>query len=182
MLNILGKLEKKKILIEYYLRLAIVTVVAIGALLFSSLVLFVPSYILAVSKYNDAQSDLTTLKEKALRSEKENELNVKVIATNKNIDLYLKGNVVNTSAPSSIIKKITAIKGSAIKISEFTYDPGAKERIVITGTALNRESLAAFIEVLKKEPTFTSVEVPISVYVKSTDISFSAVITRELKK
>jgi hypothetical protein len=183
MFNILATEEKKKILTEYRLRLAVVSVFAISALVFSSLILLSTSYLLAVSKYNDAKTGLVVLQEKDSRENQEKDVNARILAVNKNIDIFLKSNTAGITTPSSIITKILDIKGSAVKIIGFTYDASAgQERIVVTGTALNRDSLARFVETLKKDPTFTSVDVPISSYVKSTNIDFSAVIVRGTKK
>lgn len=183
MLNILATIEKKKILNEYRLRLAVISFFAIGALVFSSLVLLVPSYFLEVIKYNDANNTLLTLQEKDSSAGNEKDVDARIIAVNRNIDLFLKAGPLGTSVPTSSIGKILDLKGSAIKIVGFTYDAGVdQERIVITGTALDRYRLAQFIEALKKEPTFTSVDLPISSYVKSNNIDFSAVIVKKAKK
>lgn len=183
MLNILPKEEKKKILLEYRLRLAVVSVFAVGALILSNLVLLATSYLLTVTKNNEAKNTLVTLEEGQGRAGNEKDINAQVASVNKNIALFLKPSPQGVVLPSSSIKKILEIKGDAIKISGFTYDVGVdQERIVITGTALDRDKLAGFIEVLKREPTFTSVDLPISSYVKSTDINFSAVIVKKSKK
>ncbi len=183
MLNILAVEEKKKILTEYRLRLAVVSMFAIAALMFSSLVLLSTSYFLVVSKYNDTKSGLALIQEKDDRAGQEKDVNARIRAVNKNVDLFLKSDSTRTLTPSLIIMKILDIKGSAIKIVGFTYDTSSgQERIVVTGTALHRDSLAQFVETLKKDPTFTSVDLPISSYVKSTNIDFSAVIIRSTKK
>ncbi|MBI5078210.1 MAG: hypothetical protein HZB11_02505 [Candidatus Yonathbacteria bacterium] len=183
MLNILATEEKKKILTEYRLRLAVVSVFAVAALVFSSLILLSTSYLLAVSKYNDAKTGLVALQEKDNRESQEKDVTARILAVNKNIDLFLKSDTTSTLMPSSVITKILDIKGSAVKIIGFTYDANAgQERIVVIGTALNRDSLARFVEALKKDPMFTSVDVPISSYVKSSNIDFSVVIVRKTKK
>ena len=183
MLNILPTEEKKKVLVEYRLRLAAISVFAVGALVFASLALLAPSYLLAVSKHNEVKDSLATLEEKDSRDGQEKDVNSQIIAVNKKIDLFLKANATSTLKPPSVIIKILDIKDSAIKITGFTYDATAdQERVVITGTALDREKLSQFIEALKKDPAFTSVDLPISSYVKSANIDFSAVIVRKTKK
>ena len=183
MLNILSTEEKKKILTEYRLRLAVVSVFAVAALVFSSLVLLVPSYLLAVSKYNDTKNSLESLEGKDNRIDKEKSTNAQILAVNKKIDIFLKTNTANTLVPSVVITKILSSKGDAIKITGITYSALLdQERIVVTGVALNRDKLAQFVDTLKKDKSFTSVDVPISSYVKSTNINFSAVIVRGTKK
>lgn len=183
MLNLLSTTEKKKVLVEYRLRLAVIAIFAVGALIFSSLVLLTPSYLLAVSKNNDANNILVALEEKESRVGKEKDVNLQILAVNKNIDLFLKVGTTTVLVPPVAIMKILGIRGSAIKITGFTYDAWAdQERIVINGIALDRERLSQFVETLKKDPAFTSIELPISSYVKSANIDFSVVITRKTKK
>lgn len=183
MLNLIPLSEKKKILTEYRLRLATVSVFAITALVFSSLILLIPSYLLAISKYNEAQNSLDELQKTTGQSGQEKDVNIQVLAVNKNVDLFLKGGSSKSLVPSLVIANILNGKGKDIKIIGFTYDvTAAQERIVITGMAANRDSLSQFIDTLKSDPSFTSVDLPISSYVKSINIDFSAVIIRIAKK
>lgn len=183
MLNILLVTEKKKILNEYRLRLGVVAMFALGALVFSSLVLLVPSYLLAVSKNIAAQKDLEVLQAKDNFGEQWKGINKKIIDTNKRIELFLKTDTSGVVLlPSEAVKKILSVKGNAIRIVSFTYDASdGQERIVVVGTAIDRDKLAKFVEDLKKDPVFTSVTLPISSYVKSTNIDFSIVIERKSK-
>lgn len=182
MLNIFPTEEKKKILVEYRLRLGVVSVFALGALVFSSLVLLAPSYLLAVTKYNSISDELTALESKQGRGGQEKEVGVQIREENKKIDLFLKGDTSGKLVPSQVISNIIGIKGVAIKIQGFTYDASAgQERLVITGIAADRDGLARFVETLKKDPTYTKVELPISSYVKSSNIGFSIVVERATK-
>lgn len=182
MLNIFPTEEKKKILVEYRLRLGVVSVFALGALVFSSLVLLAPSYLLAISKHNSISDELAVLESKQGRGGQEKEVGVQIREENKKIDLFLKGDTGGKLVPSQVILNIIGIKGSAIKIQGFTYDASAlQERLVVTGVAATREGLALFVETLKKDPTFTKVELPISSYVKSSNIDFSVVVERATK-
>lgn len=179
MINILPIEEKKKIITEYRLRLSIVSVFAVAALMFSSLVLLIPSYLLAVLKYNNATQELSTLKGKANTEEKEKNTDAQIVDINNKINLLLRGDEKKQITPSQVIADILNVKGAAIKIYGFTHDISAdQDRVVIFGTADNRDSLAEFVAVLKKKPEFVSVELPISSYVKSSNIDFSIVAVR----
>ena len=182
MLNILPTEEKKKILVEYRLRLGVVSVFALGALVFSSLVLLAPSYMLAVVKYNGISEELSALELKQSNVGQEKEVGAQIRDENKKIDLFLKGDTSGRLSPPQAILNIIGIKGDAIKIQGFIYDASAlQERLVVTGVAADREGLARFVETLKKDPTFTKVELPISSYVKSSNIDFSVVVERAVK-
>lgn len=198
MLNILPTEEKKKILVEYRLRLGVVSVFALGALVFSSLILLAPSYMLAVVKHNSISEELSALELKQSNAGQEKEVGVQIRDENKKIDLFLKGlkpdlqvrptadgglgDTGGRLSPPQAIMSILGIKGDAVKIQGFTYDASAlQERFVVTGVAADREGLAHFVEILKKDPTFTKVELPISSYVKSSNIDFSIVVERATK-
>lgn len=181
--NILPVEENKKVVNEYRLRFLTVAISAIGALILSSLILLVPSYLLALSKYRDATSELEMLQKKDGSSDYGKSVNMQVLEINKKINTFLKTSTALAPSLSSVIEKILEVKGDSIKITGFVYGVnGEQERVVITGTARSRETLARFIEVLKKDPSFTSVELPISSYVKSTDVDFSAAVVVVTKK
>lgn len=183
MLNILSTTEKKKILVEYRFRLAVVFIFAVGALVLASLVLLAPSYLLAVTKYNSISAELARVEAKQGSAAQEKDTNLQIISINKKIDLFLKGGVNATSSPSQMILNILNDKGTSIKIQGFTYDASVGlGRFVVIGSAIDRDSLAQFVERLKREPTFTKVDLPISSYVKSANIDFSIVIERGVKK
>jgi len=181
MLNILPTTEKKKIMLEYKLRLVIVAILAVSVLIFSSLVLLAPVYLIAVEKNKDVKNTFALLQEREGKAVDEKNINAEVATTNKNIALFLKPSDTTAVSPVTFIAKILEIKGDTVRISGFTYDASGVtgERMVVTGTARTRESLAQFIEDIKKEPRFTNIDLPISSYVKSSNIDFSAVIVRK---
>lgn len=183
MLNILPTEEKKKILTEYRLRLAVVCVFAVATLTFSSLILLVPSYLLAALKYNNAAQEFVRIESKtSLIDGQERNIDAQIIDINKKIKLFLSGDTNKQLSASQAVIDILSIKEPSIKIYGFTYEASVnQERVVISGVALNRDSLALFVETLKKDPSFISVELPISSYVKSENIDFSIVAIRGIK-
>ena len=103
-------------------------------------------------------------------------------AMNKKIEFFLKGAGAQPFSPLEIISKILKIKASTIKIQSFVYSTNTQGRqLVITGNASSRDSLAEFVAALKEEPSFSRVELPISSYVKSSDIGFSLLIENTKK-
>lgn len=176
MLNILPAQEKKKNLTEYRMRLGVVAVFAVASLILASLVLLAPSYLLAVTKYNNISEQLAQKKSKANLTGQEKAIDVQVRTINKNIDLYLKSGATDKLSPPDVIAEVIELKSAAIKITGFDYDAsGPQERLVISGVAEDRDSLAAFVGVLKKSTLFTTVDLPVSSYVKSANITFSIV-------
>lgn len=179
MLNILSTTEKKKVRTEYWLRLAIVAIFAIGTLAAVSLVLMAPSYLLAETKFSEAERSLSALQKKYGDNTQEKDLGVQIRDINNKILLLTNTTTGTGLLPSQTILSILAIKNSAIKLIGISYQStSVSDRIVLTGTAATRDTLSQFAEDLKKEPTFTNVTLPISSYVKSTNIDFSIVIDR----
>src|SRR3989344_3290884 len=155
MLNILPIEEKKNVITEYRLRLSVVSFFAIGALSVASAVLFAPAYILAVSKHNSSEEQFAVLEKKYGGAEQEKELGAQIREINTKILLLLSGDTTARLTPSQAVANILGLKGNEIKIVAFTYEAMAsQERIVLTGTASNRDSLANFVEILKKDPTY----------------------------
>lgn len=176
MFNLLPTIEKKKILNEYRIRLTIIIIIAIGALVLASLELLVPSYFLASIKNKNAQATVEILEEKYGDNTKEKELAVVIKNINKKIMLLGGEETATSLTPTELIDTVLGINDGDIKMGTISYDLAkGKERVIVSGVARNRDSLSSFVEALKDEPSFTTVTLPISSYVKSKDISFSIV-------
>lgn len=182
MVNILSRTEKKKILIEYRFRLGVTAVLAIAGLVFANIILLTPSYYILKTKYNFVSNQVAMLERAHGGIDQEKEINNRTRELNKKISFIGAVGNENTQAPLPTILKIIDVKGTAIKITSIFYEKnGDRERVVVSGNAENRDSLALFLETLKKEPSFTKVELPIESYVKSTDINFSLTVESSLK-
>lgn len=183
MINLIPKKEKKDVLMEYRLRLGVVATLAVASLVISNLILLAPSYFLAASKYNSISAQLAAIESKQGAVVQVKDANAYIKSINKKIDIFMQKGVAVPASPPQVILSILNIKGAEIKIQGFTYDGGVGQgRLVITGNAANRDSLAGFVEKLKSDPAFAKVDLPISSYVKSTNIDFSIVVERGVKK
>lgn len=179
MLNLLPTVEKKKILSEYRLRLATMGIFVIAALVLASLVLLIPSYMLAVSKFNSISDQLALQEAKQDLTGQEKNIDAQVRDVNKKVSIFLTGGGADRLSPPDVITRVISMRGSSIKIQGFDYDAaGGQERLAISGVAADRDSLAQFFDTLKKDSAFTSVDLPVSSYVKSANISFSIMATR----
>lgn len=182
MINIFATKEKKKILNKYRIRLTVVSLIVVDLLILANLVLFMSPYLLSVSKYNNLEKELATLEEVYGGGIKEKDVSSQVADINNKITLLLKADAKTELSPNQVMSGILQNKSPKIKIYGFTYDSVAnQERVVITGEALDRESLSSFFEELKKDTRFTNVTLPISSYVKSKNIEFSVVLERNTK-
>lgn len=189
MLNLLPLIDKKKVRMEYRLRLAVVLVFGLAFLVFANSALLVPSYIRAFSKHSLATEQLASVVGRgdiqSARDSAEKEATIKIREVNKKLSLFTSGEKKGEEklVPSEAFRKIIGLKTSAIKIFGITYEVSLeRERFVITGKSANRDSLRSFVDALKKDGLFTAVELPISSYVKSVDIEFSITVDRVNKK
>ncbi|MBI3634558.1 MAG: hypothetical protein HY228_03005 [Candidatus Yonathbacteria bacterium] len=179
MINLLPLEEKKKIRAEYRLRLSALVMLATALSLLASLILLSPVYLLTLSKYQFASEKFVRLESEQGKTEQEKELNAQINEVNKKTALFLKEDR-RQAVFSEIVTKIIETKGSTIRIQNIFYEtsPG-RERFVISGRADDRDLLALFVENLKKDPFFTTVDIPISSYIKSTDIDFSVILEKK---
>ncbi len=78
-----------------------------------------------------------------------------------------------------IIDQILAKKMSDIKITQISYeaDPIKGKKININGVAPSRERLLLFRQALESSKVFTKVDLPISNFIKGSDIQFSLNLT-----
>lgn len=180
MINLLPIEEKKKIRAEYRLRLGAIAALAVTSLFLISLVLLSPVYLLTLSKYQLASEKLVKLETEQGQKEQEKEINTRIKAVNKEINLFSKENK-EQAVFSEIVMKILETKGPTIKVQNMFYESSPQqERFIISGRADDRDNLALFIEKLKKDSFFTTVDIPISSYIKSVDIDFSVILEKSL--
>ena len=186
MLNILPTEEKKKNLKEYYLRLGVVSLVVAISLVLANLALLTPAYFNALAKEAEAEARIANATGKSVEetAKEEQVVNATITDLTKKVNLFL-GTSTSTATrfvPSEVFESILKNKTSSIKIYSISYDATLdREQLVVTGRSLDRDSLAQFIESLKKSGLFTAVDLPIQSYVKSTNIEFSVTLTRALK-
>jgi len=82
----------------------------------------------------------------------------------------------NKFLPSyKVINSVLLGKRPDIRITQILYvnDPALGKKISITGTAPSREVLLLFRQSLEDNPTFKNVDLPISNFVKGSNIQFS---------
>lgn len=183
--NLLPSEEKKKNRKRYLLRLSTTGAYVVVFLMLINFALLLPSYIMARSKKSIAETRIENTTgmsaEERERLEKETELSIKEL--NKKLETFSADTKTATTiiSPAQTIKKILELKSATIKVQGIVYEKTSdRERFVVTGRSAQRDDLAQFVEVLRKDPFFTKVELPLSSYVKSTDISFSLVLEHML--
>ncbi len=177
MVNLLTIFEKKRILKEYRIRLAIVSLLTTSLLLTISIILLVPSYILSSRKHSTVFKQLS-LEKKKITTLAEGKDPIKITKDiNNKLDILKKANTTLPD-PYYVIVTIIKHKPKGIFIKSILYDKNEnEEKITISGISENRETLLIFLRSMESESRFFGVELPISSFVKGENINFSMRIT-----
>lgn len=185
MINLATPEAKKGILKEYWFRLFIVSIFAIAALVAASIVLLAPAIILTELKHGSVVSALENLKKQnaAVGEVRVKEIDATIKEINRKAVLVLKGTGGESLVPSEVVALILEKKNSTIRIDSILFDVTAdRERFVVSGNARTRGALAAYADTFKVDKTFTKVDLPISSFVKNTNIDFSLSLERAIAK
>jgi len=174
MIRFLPETNKKEIKIEYFSRVLVFALVFLFSLSIISIFLVFPSYIISFYRDISIEGQSKTIQStKTDTSEQENIVKI----TNELVTLISQ---FEDKAPSVPMSNILDKQNKDIKIVEISY---SKEnngfRFVIKGTALTREGLLSFVKDLKSDKKLSGVNLPVSDFVKSSDINFSLTIKSE---
>jgi hypothetical protein len=177
MINLIPNEEKKAKVKDFYFRLTVVLFFILGFSAVIASITILPAYFLSAVKKNVAVSKLETKKKESLppldqealtaASDLENKL---VIAETNKQRKYV--------VSQEVVSKILLKKMADIKISEISYTEGPKgKQISLAGTAPNRERLLMFRKILEDDLSFKEVDLPISNFIRGSNIEFSLTLT-----
>ena len=178
MINLIPKEEKKKMATDFYFRLLILFMFMLSFAVAVATISLLPAYFFSLVK------DSTSLTK--LQIQKNNiapEMGEQSMATinDMNAKLNLVENAEKNKFPIStkVINEILLNKTSNIKIVQiqYQYDPIAGKTISILGTAPSRQALLTFQEALQNDPAFKNVNLPISNFVKESNLEFNLSLT-----
>jgi len=137
-----------------------------------------PAYFISVTK-----KDFTTTKLTLQEQEPVSTSDQETLGASKELDRQL-GLIEKTKTSSyfvsqKVINEIMLAKTPSIKITEIFYqnDPQKGKTVIINGTAPSREILLSFRTALEDNVAFKKVDLPISNFVKGSDIKFSLSLT-----
>lgn len=173
MINLIPKEEKKKMITDFYYKLAILFVVMLDFCILVAFFSILPSYFISSIKYSLISAKLENQKLEPLSP-----LGEESLALVKDIDkkLVLVENFEKNKFLLSVqvINAILSEKRPDIKITQILYENNEinGRKISLTGIASSREVLLSFRQTLEDNPTFKNVVLPISNFVKGSDINF----------
>lgn len=173
MINLVPIEEQKNMAKGFYLRLIVVFFVALALAVFVAIISLVPSYFLALNKERLAESKLEIQKSETIP-----QLDKDTVLLIKDIDTKMK--IVEKSMASKflvseeVINQIISDKMPDIKITRISFDKDvvAGKKVSIYGTAPSRERLLLFRKSLEENKSFKQVDLPVSNFIKGSDIQF----------
>lgn len=172
MINLIPSQQKKKMQRDFLMRVSVVALFTIGFTILIGSVALLPSYFHVIVKSNLVKQKLA-IQENTPVPEVESEVMAKVEDLNKKLGLIENAKANNFLVSRRVIDDIILKKIPEIKIESIYYGSTIKGReIRINGSAPSREKLLIFRLALENDPSFSRVDLPISNFVKGSDIKF----------
>ncbi len=163
---------------EFYYRLGTLAFLAIAVVFGVGIISLTPAYFLSLVNNASAEKKLKIQEEEPLPVFDE-ESRQAVEDINRKLAL-IEGAQKNTfSVIERAIQAVVAKKIPGIRINRIAYNDTAVKgkQISITGTAPSRDVLLQFRQAFEKDVSFTNVELPISNFVKGSNIEFNLNVT-----
>lgn len=173
MINLIPNQEKKKMARDFYYRLTVIFILMLSTVVFIAALALLPAYLLSNSKKNIALQRLEL--QKAETAPFFNEETREIIKqTNKKLDIIETAQNGKFPVSEKVISAVLKEKISSIKIVQISYENNTVEgkKIRISGTAPSRDVLLLFRKTLESSEAFKSVDLPISNFVKGSNIQF----------
>jgi hypothetical protein len=174
MINLIPNHEKKTKVKDFYFRLTVVSFVVLALCILIASIAILPSYFLSSVRRNLVATKIEVQTNQAIPQASQDIL--ATIATLKSkIDLVENAEKKKYLISEKIINQIMLQKMPEIKIKQISYEnttTGGK-KVVIRGLAPSREKLLLFRQALEDDAAFKKVDLPISNFVKGSNIPFS---------
>ncbi|MBI5139779.1 hypothetical protein HZA26_04205 [Candidatus Nomurabacteria bacterium] len=173
MINLIPNEEKKRKIKDFYFRATVVFFAVLGFSVFVSCATILPAYFFSLEKKNFVNNKLEVEKKANLPEPDSKALLLKDDLIKK-LSLIEKIQAEKYIVSEKIINEIILKKMSDIKISSISYqnDLVKGKSININGTAPSRERLTVFRKSLEENTSFKKVDLPVSNFVKGSNIQF----------
>ncbi|MDR3519723.1 MAG: hypothetical protein P4L63_02455 [Candidatus Pacebacteria bacterium] len=174
MINLIPKEDKKKMAMAFYYRLLVLFLVMFSFAMFIASVALLPAYFASTTKDSIAELKLETQKNTTVPLLGQESLTA-IQDMNNKLSLVEKAEENKFPISKNIISDIISSKTSDIKITQILYtdDPTVGKQITILGTAPSRESLLSFEQSLENNPAFKNINLPISSFIKDSNLQFN---------
>lgn len=172
MLHFLLQNNKKKMALEYIFR---VSIILLGFIVISSIILvtlLLPPVFFTTYKNKTISGQLDTVKVTYANKDDDPALLIKKV---NQMAMVLSDKNINGLPISDIIERIISLKNKNIKIINIKISEQAdlSKKIEITGISNSRDDLMMFDKNLQGDGLFYNIDLPISSFIKNTDIDFT---------
>jgi len=174
MINLIPKEDKKKISRDFYRRVVFLFLMMASLCILVALVAVLPSYFLSKVKDSVSDAKLAAQKNEQLPLLGEQSL-AEIKDINSKLDLVDRAEKNKFSISEKIINTVLSKKTPNIKITQIVYENDAVlgRKVSVVGIASSRDVLLTFKQALTDKSTFKSVDLPISNFVKTSNIQFN---------
>jgi len=177
MINLTPNKEKKEMVRGFYFRLLALFLLMVSASFFVAFLSIFPAYLLSSAKNNIIDIKLETQRNEPVPVPDEDTLaDIRDIDTR--LSLIENAELNKFAVSNRVINAIISKKMPNIKITDISFknelktDLTQEKKISIQGTAPSRELLLLFRKALEDDSNFKSVDLPISNFIKGSDIEF----------
>jgi hypothetical protein len=171
MLNLMPQQEKKRLVLDYRLRLACVAAIFVSALAVIASIGLFPSYVNERSKRAELEKELQRA---AAEDNAATFQNLEALtASNKVLADYIEGRIALIQAvplASSITERVFGMAGPTVTITAIDI---IANTISVRGNAETRDELIAFYQRVKQDPDFKGAILPIANIAKSVNPDFT---------
>ena len=173
MINLIPNQEKKRMRRDFYYRLIVLLLFALSNCFLVVTVALLPAYFLSVVKNKTANNKLESQKEERLPVF-DDATRASTTDLNKKLDSIEAAQKNDFPVSSKVIDAVLGKKLPGMKITQisYTHDATKGKTIDIRGTAPSREVLLQFRQAFEGDNAFSSVNLPISNFVKGSNIEF----------
>ncbi|MFA6257190.1 MAG: hypothetical protein WCT29_02565 [Candidatus Paceibacterota bacterium] len=178
MINLIPNHEKKKKVRDFYFRFTAVLLAVLGFCGVAGIVSLSPAYFLSEIKKNIASTSLETQKNEPATNE-DKSLSTAVADLKKKLTIVENSRKDRYEVSRKVINEVTLRKMPDIKITHIIYerDTDTGPQVNVLGVAPSRERLLLFRRALEDAGTWKVVDLPISNFVKGSNIEFHLTLT-----
>ena len=175
MINLLPQKDKRDINRTIFFRRLFIIFVILNILLFIYIILLFPAFVTISSKESVVNKEFNSLKSSESFTI-DQDMNTIIDDTNTKLKIFpdfMRNDTVSEKIFSALLKeKIDSINITHISYTKSEKIDSVSPNIQVSGKANSREALFSYAKKLENNGTFSSVDVPISDFVKGKNIEF----------
>lgn len=173
MINLIPNQEKKKMATDFYFRISVMFFTVLGLAIIIGSFALLPSYYISSVKQGLIKQRLELQSYMPLPPSSQNVLDV-ARELNAKFKIIEDANKDQFVVSERVVEKIVSKKIPGIKITQISYkiDAFGEKSISIRGSATSRDTLLGFSQSFDRDTDFKKVDLPISNFIKGSDIQF----------